>query len=96
MAIRCEMYVYILQSKKNNRFYVGTAANIEERLVQHNRGENESTKAYGPWEIVKFEEYKDKRLALKREKFLKSGTGRRVLQHLLKRNIKEVAQLDRY
>ncbi|MFH1360916.1 MAG: GIY-YIG nuclease family protein [Candidatus Omnitrophota bacterium] len=51
------MYVYIIRSKKIGRLYIGTAKNVSVRLQQHNRGENESTKAYRPWELVRKEEY---------------------------------------
>ena len=78
-----KMYVYILRSKKCNRFYVGSAEDVELRLRQHNRGENKSSKAYRPWVLARKEEYKDKALALKRERFLKSGAGRRVIRNLL-------------
>jgi putative endonuclease len=36
--------VYILQSKKNNRFYIGSTNNINRRLEQHNKGLVISTK----------------------------------------------------
>ncbi|MBI5872967.1 MAG: GIY-YIG nuclease family protein [Candidatus Omnitrophica bacterium] len=76
------MNVYILCSKSNNRFYVGLTEDVAVRLRQHNRGENRSTKAYRPWALVRVEEYPNKSLALKREKFLKTGIGRKVLRNL--------------
>ena len=77
------MYVYILKSKKNDRVYIGSTENVNVRLEQHNRGDNKSTRAYRPWVLVRKEVYQDKALALKREKFLKSGKGRRVVNNLL-------------
>ncbi|MDP2939537.1 MAG: GIY-YIG nuclease family protein [Candidatus Omnitrophota bacterium] len=77
------MYVYVIQSKKNNRFYVGLTENVKLRFQQHNRGENRSTKAYRPWELVIKEEYTNKGVALKRERFLKTGKGREVIKNLL-------------
>ena len=76
------MYVYILKSKKNGSFYVGSTQNVEERIVSHNKGANLSTKAKIPWILVRCEEYHNISLALKRERFLKSGVGRRVLRNL--------------
>jgi putative endonuclease len=78
-----KMYVYVIKSKENNRLYIGVAENIALRLQQHNSGNCKSTKPYVPWELVRTEEYKDKILSLKREKFLKSGKGRRALKNLL-------------
>lgn len=77
------MFVYIIKSNKNNRFYIGSAENVALRLEQHNKGENKSTKAYRPWSLAKVEEYSNKSLALKRERFLKSGVGRRVVRNLV-------------
>ncbi|MFC1703720.1 GIY-YIG nuclease family protein [Candidatus Omnitrophota bacterium] len=79
-----KMYVYILESKKCNRLYIGFTEDVATRLKQHNRGENRSTKAYRPWKLVRVEEYKDRALAFKREKFFKTGKGRNVIKNLLK------------
>jgi putative endonuclease len=78
------MYVYILKSKKDGSFYIGSTKDVVQRLQFHNRGLNRSTKAKIPWSIVKVEEYSGVSLALKREKFLKSGDGRKVLKNLLR------------
>jgi len=43
--------VYILQSKKNNRFYIGSTNSLERRLKQHNEGLVISTKNIRPLEI---------------------------------------------
>jgi putative endonuclease len=77
------MYVYIIRSSKDGSFYVGTSKNVTERIKQHNRRENLSTKSKIPWELVRLEEYRDDSLALKREKFLKTSRGRRILRNFL-------------
>jgi putative endonuclease len=82
------MYVYIIKSKKNGRIYVGSTEDVSLRLEQHNKGDSKSTKSYVPWELIRSEEYSDKTLALKREKFFKSGKGRRALKNLLGLNNK--------
>ena len=82
------MYVYIIKSKKNGRIYVGSTEDVSLRLEQHNKGDSKSTKSYVPWELIRSEEYSDKTLALKREKFFKSGKGSRALKNLLGLNNK--------
>ena len=80
-------YVYILKSLKNNKRYVGlTSVLPEERLKQHNSGSNTWSKGNKPFELVYSEEYSDKEYARKREGFLKTGNGRRVLDKLLRNN----------
>ena len=46
-------FVYILFSKKLNRYYIGQTLDVEERLQQHNLGlyENASTKVANDWQL---------------------------------------------
>ncbi len=80
---RLSMFVYILKSEKDNSLYVGSARNVEQRLENHNKGQSLATKAKKPWILARVEKYNSVSLALKREKFLKSGIGRKVLENLL-------------
>jgi putative endonuclease len=77
-------YVYILRSLKDNRFYTGYTEDIQRRFKEHNSGQEKSTKHRLPFVLVYFEAYTDKRDALGREKFLKSGSGKRYLKKQLK------------
>ena len=75
--------VYILRSRKNGKRYVGyTERNIEMRLAEHNRGQSHYTKRNGPFVLIYNEMYDTKQEALIREKFLKSGQGRKFLDGL--------------
>ncbi|QAT16522.1 hypothetical protein BU251_01650 [Candidatus Velamenicoccus archaeovorus] len=76
------MFVYILQSKKDGTFYVGSAKNVAERLLQHNRSQSLATKGKRPWILVGAEEYDTVSVALKREKFFKTGRGKRAIRNL--------------
>ena len=53
-------FVYILYSEKNDRFYVGHAANVENRVLEHNSGLNFSTKPFIPWILLGFVSKKTK------------------------------------
>lgn len=68
-------YVYILQSLKDKRFYIGCTVDLKKRLIDHNCGKNKSTRYRRPFKLVYHEEFNDKHLAFKREFFLKSPKG---------------------
>ena len=72
--------VYVLKSLKNAKRYIGlTSKDPKVRLVEHNNGLNKFTSANRPWILVYFEKDYCKECAQKREKFLKSGQGRKIL-----------------
>lgn len=77
-------YVYILQSLRNSDLYIGYTENLRKRLQEHNRGLNFSTKPYRPWHIIHCEAYRNKRDAERREKYLKTNQGARLLKRMLK------------
>lgn len=76
--------VYILQSLKDQRTYVGYTDNLERRLVEHNAGQNKSTKHRVPFELLFSEEFENSKDAKSRELYWKSGGGRRKLKELFK------------
>ncbi len=75
--------VYVLRSERDQKRYIGTTNNIEERLLEHKSGLVKSTKNRRPLKIVYTEEFKNKFDALVREKFFKSGQGREYLKNEL-------------
>ena len=76
-------YVYVLQSEADSGLYIGYSANLKQRLRQHEAGKAQATKHRRPWRLIYYEAYRDRRDAEGRERFLKSGAGRR---HLMKQN----------
>jgi putative endonuclease len=77
-------YVYILQSLKDNQYYIGETSNVVERLAFHNSGKQRSTKSRIPFRSVLVEEYPDRKEALKREKQIKSWKGGQAFQKLIR------------
>lgn len=77
-------YVYILQSLKDNSFYIGYSPDLKNRLVKHNKGQVASTKSKIPWKLIYYEAYLNRRDATGREKFLKSGSGWKLFKRQLK------------
>ena len=82
-------YVYILQSEVDRSLYIGYSENLKRRLRDHNQGKNISTKGRDPLKLVYYEAFLNKKDALNREKYLKSGYGHRSIQKLLKTYFEE-------
>lgn len=76
-------YVYVLENRLN-KLYIGLTSNLVNRLKEHNRGLVFSTKPYRPWHIIHYEAYKNERDASRREKYLKTSQGSRLLKRMLK------------
>jgi len=77
-------YVYLLHSTKDNGFYIGYSTDLKRRLAEHTRGASFATKSRGPWKLIYYEAYTEREDAEGREKFLKSGAGRRFLHAQLR------------
>jgi len=77
-------YVYLLSSKKTDQWYLGSTKDLRKRILKHNLGKNKSTRNGAPWKIVYCEISLNKQDARAREKYLKSGMGRKYLKHRLK------------
>jgi putative endonuclease len=77
-------FVYLLESQRDFSFYIGFTENVKLRLDDHNKGYVVSTRLKLPWKLIYFEAYLDKKDALGREKFLKSGSGQKLLLRQLR------------
>ena len=73
--------VYVLRSLRNGRHYVGfTSRPIEQRLEEHNRGYPRGwSSRNSPFEVIYQELHGSADEARGRERFLKSGRGRKWL-----------------
>lgn len=80
-------YVYTLLSLFDKKFYTGFTTNLKQRLQQHARGEVKSTKDRRPLKLIHYEYFVNKSDAEAREKFLKSGFGRKQLKLALKKTL---------
>ena len=81
-------YVYVLKSK-TGKFYYGFTSNLKQRLEEHQKGYNVSTRGE-QWQLVYFEGYLAKNDALRRERNLKdSGQARRWLKERINESIKQ-------
>ena len=76
-------YVYILQSLKNNSFYIGYTSDLKERFKKHNSGENKATKPFTPYKLIFYEAFLNRVDAKNREEYLKGGYGRKTIRTML-------------
>lgn len=77
-------YVYLLQSKLDDSLYIGYTNDVKRRLIEHNNGRNLSTKHSKPWQLIFLEGYLDEKDAKRRERYLKTNQGARLLKRLIK------------
>jgi putative endonuclease len=64
-------FLYVLQGSSNPKFYIGITKDVKKRLLEHNRGENISTKKSNSWKLIYVEGYRSEFLARNRELKLK-------------------------
>ncbi len=76
-------FVYAIKSESRNYIYVGISNNVARRLNEHNKGYNKTTKPYRPFLLIHTEELPSRIEARKREKQLKSSSGKRFLRTLI-------------
>ena len=79
----CSVTVYVLRSRVSDRFYTGMTNSLRRRLIEHNAGRNRSTREDRPWSLVHKEDYGSHKEARQREKWLKSGAGRRWIRETM-------------
>lgn len=77
-------YTYILYSKKDDKFYVGSTGNLKVRFEEHNKGWVVSTRDRRPLTLVYYEASLAKKDASHRERYLKTAYGKRYIKERLK------------
>lgn len=78
------LYVYVIQNT-DKRWYTGSTTDLRKRFNEHNAKKSKYTKYRGPYKLVYYEACLNKEDARSREKYLKSGMGKRYLKSRLKR-----------
>lgn len=84
-------YVYILRNEQTDRYYIGSADNIDRRMKQHLNGTTRTTKVLGTKELVYIEEFDTILEARSRERKLKSYKSKKYIKLLIE-NSGPVAQ----
>lgn len=79
-------YVYVLKSLQHGKIYIGMTGDLRKRVEQHNSGDSTFTKKYKPFKLIYYEASESVHDTRAREKYLKSGIGRRYIQNRTKRD----------
>ncbi len=80
-------FVYLLKLA-NGDIYKGITGDIARRIEEHASGNVESTRNYRPVTLIGYEAYALKTDAMRREKFLKTTEGMRLLRQQFRDMIK--------
>lgn len=75
-------YLYILRNAQG-KTYVGVTERLDERLEEHNRGQNLSTRGRGPWVRVYTESFEDIKKAKIREAAIKRKKRKSYIEWLI-------------
>ncbi|OJI08957.1 MAG: excinuclease ABC subunit C [Candidatus Vogelbacteria bacterium CG10_big_fil_rev_8_21_14_0_10_49_38] len=76
-------YTYVLRSLKDDKLYVGWTDDLKNRIKMHSSGKVIATKDRLPFKLVYYEACLIEKKAIEREKYFKTGFGRRYLNNRL-------------
>lgn len=76
-------YVYILQSLKDEKLYIGCTNDFKNRFKLHNQKRITSTASRTPFILIYYEVLVNKQDAFAREQWLKTGWGRNHIKKIL-------------
>ncbi|MGH7548611.1 MAG: GIY-YIG nuclease family protein [Gemmatimonadales bacterium] len=74
-------YTYVLLSERDGRLYTGSTGDLRARFREHNAGRVHSTAHRRPLKLIYYEACLHPADARRRERFLKTGKGKRYLSH---------------
>jgi putative endonuclease len=75
--------VYIIYSAKRDRYYIGSCADIINRLKKHNTDHKGFTGGAGDWQLKYTEVFYKKNDAIKRERQIKNWKSRKLIEKLI-------------
>ena len=79
-----QMYwVYILFSRKLDKYYIGSTNDLHRRLEDHNRGKTPFTKLGMPWELKYTENFETRKDVIRRELEIKRKKSRKYIESLI-------------
>ena len=76
-------FLYILESEKDGRYYIGVSSDPCRRLIEHNKGLSKSTRVRRPFKLVYKEKFQDIGSAYRRERYLKGLKSSKVIARIV-------------
>jgi len=76
-------FVYVLQSHRDKKLYIGQTQNLAARLERHNAGRVPATKGRTPLSLIYSEQLQTRIEAIQRERFLKSLKGNKIFKKII-------------
>ena len=83
-------YVYLLLSEKDGKFYSGSTDDLRRRISEHEADYVKSTVRRKPVKLIYYEACLNEADARVRERYLKSGAGKKYLRNRLKRYLENL------
>ncbi|KKQ27662.1 MAG: Excinuclease ABC C subunit domain protein [Candidatus Magasanikbacteria bacterium GW2011_GWC2_37_14] len=65
----------------DNNLYIGYTKDLKNRLEEHNSGKADATKCRRPLKLIYYEACLNEQKAIQREKYFKTGFGRKYLKN---------------
>jgi putative endonuclease len=81
-------YVYVLQSLRDKKLYIGYSADLKRRLREHKIGGSVSTKKRLPFKPLYYEAHTNENDARRRERYFKTEKGKSTLRQMLREALK--------
>ena len=77
--------VYVLYAPIFDKIYIGFTSDLQNRLIAHNQMATKGwTIKFRPWSVIHTEYFNNKKMAMNREKQLKSAQGRAFIRSIIK------------
>ena len=86
-------FTYVMLSERDNKLYIGFTNDLEKRVEEHHKGVVASTANRRPLKLIYYEACLSAKDAIKREKYFKTGFGRRFLRNRLETYFKTALAL---
>jgi putative endonuclease len=74
-------YLYLIESEKYCKYYIGQTNDLEDRILRHNENRCKSTKNIGPWDLIGYKTFSSRSEALLEERRLKKAKNKEYIYH---------------